>query len=119
MTSSVTLTGSGVSLLGVGVALGGADVPLGTLSISPPLPPTATASSTIDVTGVYAVIAPTGLTGRWNAGNISATVTNFAILSNNVWSATFSTPVAGTYRLTITGTGPNTGTATSGPVVIS
>lgn len=118
MTSSVTLTGSGVSLLGVGVALGGADVPLGTLIISPE-PSAATASSTLLVLGIYAVAAPSGVTGKWNPGSISSTVTGFATGPQNTWSATFSTPIAGTYTLTVTGTGANTGTFTSTPVVIS
>lgn len=118
MTSSVTLTGSGVSLLGVGVALGGEDVPLAALVISPE-PTTATASSTLVVDGVYTLAPPSNVTGKWNPGNISSTVTGFATGPFNTWSATFSTPVAGTYTLTVTGTGANTGTFTTTPVVIS
>lgn len=118
MTSSVTLTGSGVSLLGVGVALGGEDSPLGTLVVSPE-PTTATASSTLFVQGVYSVVAPSNVTGKWNPGNITSTVSGFSVGPSNTWSATFSTPVAGTYRLTVSGTGGNLASFTTTPVVIS
>ena len=77
-----------------------------TLSLT--APGSASASSTLAISGTYTAAAPTGMTATISG---SATITGFSA-AGNVWNATVATPAsAGTYTLTVTGTGPNTGTA--------
>lgn len=100
------------------VILGGLDAPFPELFIVS-IPTTAAHSSTVPVTLTWTAKNPTGFTGAWNPGNVSSTVTLFSFGVGTA-QATFSTPsTPGTYKLTITGTGPNTAVVISANVVIT
>lgn len=97
---------------------------LGQANGNPPMPPAPTlaftafaggsTSSTTTGSGTYTISAPTGLSAATYGGGCtgSATVSGFSA-GAGVWSATFTTPASAcTGTLNVTGTGPNTASAT-------
>jgi len=63
--------------------------------------------------------APSGVTATWSGGGGAATISGFAVSGS--WASFYaSNPAsAGTYNLTVTGTGPNTGSASATGIVVS
>jgi hypothetical protein len=117
--AGVSVTPDGTTLVGVGVSLGGQDVPANEIYIVS-YPANATAGGTIDVVVGWSGASPSGLTGTWNPGGISATVSDFELLPGQMASATFSVPESDdTFTLTVTGVGSNTADATTGSIIVT
>lgn len=83
-------------------------------------PTSAFTGSTLTISGTYAGAAPTGFTYAWNSTGGSGTVPTFTA-TGNAWAATFpvSSLVSASDTVVITGTGPNTSSATSAAISVA
>lgn len=89
---------------------GGGGTPTITLTS---VPSSGTISTDLSIAFSYTVSAPSGLTAVWNPGTISGTVTNFAAAGGTGSAKVRAPGSAGTYTLSVTGTGGNTASATA------
>ena len=76
-------------------------------------------SASVSVMLAWTGSAPSGLTGAWSGAGGTATITGFAVNGAFVTCYASCPASANTYTLSLTGTGPNTASVTTGNIVIS